>query len=117
MDLSNLPFIMIRCLLLTIIIELVVGFILGIRDKKDIINIMLVNVITNPIVVITPIIVYLRFGYKFEIITLIILEILTVIVEGLIYRKTLRYNKMNLILFSLILNACSYFIGEIINLF
>lgn len=117
MDLSNLPFIMIRCLLLTIIIELVVGLILGIRDKKDIINIMLVNVITNPIVVITPIIVYLRFGYKFEIITLIILEILTIIVEGLIYRKTLRYNKINLILFSLVLNTCSYFIGEIINFF
>lgn len=117
MNLSNLPFIMIRCLLLTIIIELVVGLILGIRNKKDIINIILVNVITNPIVVITPIIVYLRFGYKFEIITLIILEILTVLIEGLIYKKTLKYNKINLILFSLILNICSYSIGEIINKF
>ena len=108
MNLSNLPFIMVRCLLLTIIIELVVGFILGVRNKKDIINIILVNVITNPIVVITPIIVYLRFGSKLEIITLIILEVLTVLIEGLIYKKTL---------ISLILNACSYFIGEIINLF
>lgn len=117
MNLNNMPLIMVRCLALTIIIELLLALILGVRNKKDIINIILVNVITNPIVVLTPIIVYLKFGGYYPRIVLFILEILTVLIEGLIYKKVLEYKKINWILLSLILNAASFVIGEVINYF
>lgn len=115
MSINNIPFILIKCLLLTIIIELIIALILGVRDKKDIINVILVNVITNPIVVMSQILLYLRFGYKIEIIGVIILEILVVPVEGLIYKKVLDYKKINPILLSLILNVSSLLIGGFIN--
>ncbi len=116
MNLNSLPIIMIRCLLLTIIIELIVALILGVRDKKDIINVILVNVITNPVVVVSQTLLYIKFGYTIEMIGIGILEVVVVIVEGLIYKKVLKYNKLNPILLSLLLNATSFFIGELINI-
>lgn len=116
MSLNSLPLLLIRCLLLTIIIELIIALILGIRDKKDIINIILVNVITNPIVVMSQTLLYIKFGYNIEMIGIAILEVLVVLVEGLIYKKVLNYKKINPILLSLILNALSFLIGELINL-
>ena len=56
-----------------------------------------------------------RYNYNTCIITLIILEILTVIVEGYTYKKVFEYKKINPFLVSLILNASSYLIGELIN--
>lgn len=116
MSISNLPLLLIRCLLLTIVIELIVALILSVRDKKDIINIILVNVITNPVVVMTQTLLYVKFGSSIELIGIIILEILVVLVEGLIYKKVLDFKKINPLLLSLLLNASSFFIGELINL-
>ena len=115
MSISELPIIMVKCLFLTIIIEMIIGILLGIRNKKDILNIILVNIVTNPIVVTIPILIYLYFGYKYEIISLYILEIITVIVEGFIYLKVLNNKKINPFLLSLLLNLSSYLIGELIN--
>jgi hypothetical protein len=106
---------MIKCLVCTIIIEVIIAYILKIRDKKDILNIILVNIVTNPIVVSLPILMLVKYGYKVRLNTLIFLEILTVIVEGLIYLKVLKYKKINPFIISLILNLSSYLIGEIIN--
>ena len=116
MNLNNLPLILIRCLLLTIIIELIVALILSVRDKKDIINVILVNVLTNPLVVMTQMILYIKFGYNVEIIGIVIFEILAFLIEGLIYKKVLIYDKINPFLLSLLLNASSFFIGELINI-
>ncbi len=118
MILDELPIIMIRCLLLTIVIECIIGYIIGVRDKKDILNITLVNIITNPIVVSIPIYVMVKCQsidarYK----TLLVLEILAFLTEGFIYSKVLKYKKINPFLVSLILNLGSYFIGEVINKF
>ncbi len=115
MIINDLPIIMARCLLLTIIIEIVIGIIVGVRDKKDFINILLVNVMTNPLVVSLPIYIMLRYGMKARYTTLAILEILTVIIEGFIYKKVLKYKKINPYVLSLILNVGSYLIGEVIN--
>ena len=79
----NIPLILLECLALTLIIELVVALILSVRDKKDILNIILVNVITNPVVVTTQLLLYANFGYNVELIGIIIMEILVVFVEGL----------------------------------
>lgn len=112
---NDLPFIMIRCLLITLIIELIVAFIIKIRDKKDLINVALVNLLTNPIVVSVPILVYINYFGNSQKISLIILEVLTLFVEGFVYSKVLKYKKINPYLISLILNCSSYFLGELVN--
>lgn len=117
MIINNLPFIMCKCLILTIIIELVVAILLKVKDKKDLLNIALVNIATNPIVTSVPVYFNLRYGILQRNIVLYTLEVLTVITEGLIYKKVLRYKKINPIVLSLILNLSSYGIGEIINRF
>jgi len=106
---------MIKCLLCTIIIEVTIAIMLKVKEKKDILNIVLVNCITNPLVVTIPILIYIKYSYKIKCITLIVLEILTVITEGLIYYKALKYKKINPLILSLILNLSSYIIGELIN--
>ena len=115
MLINNLPLIMLKCLILTIIIEIIIGLLLKIKNKKDILNITLVNLITNPIVVSIPVYINIKFGLLERNICLIILELLTLFIEGFIYKKVLNYKKINPYLISLILNLSSYLIGEIIN--
>ena len=115
MGIDNIPLTMVVCLSLTIIIETLVGIILGVRKKKDILNIILVNIVTNPIVVTVPYLIYTFFGYKIYNYSIYILEVLTLLTEGLIYLKVLDYKKINPILLSFILNLCSYGIGLLLN--
>ena len=115
MILNDLPLIMFKCLLCTIVIEVIVSLILRVKDKKDILNILLVNVLTNPLVVTIPILIALRYGIYYQKITLYILEVLTVITEGFIYLKVLNYKKINPFVLSLLLNLSSYLIGLLIN--
>lgn len=113
---DELPIVMARCLLFTILIELIVALILGVRDKKDILNIILVNTMTNPLLV--SVTVYITYNRIFNrIASIVILELLVVIIEGFTYKKILNFKKINPFVLSLILNAASYFIGEIINYF
>ena len=114
---DNMPIIMARCLILTIIMELGLALILGIRDKKDILNVILVQVLTNPIVVTVPYLIYIECGYMPYKISIYVLEVLAVLTEGFVYYKTLKYRKINPFLFALILNVFSYSLGEIINRF
>ena len=115
MDINDIPEIMLRSLLFTIIIEILVALIIGIKNKKDIINILLVNLLTNPIVTSIPIVFNVYFGILSRNIVLYTLEILTFLIEGIIYFKTIKYRKINPFLISLILNLSSYFIGELLN--
>ncbi len=115
MDINDIPEIMLRSLLFTIIIEMLVALIIGIRNKKDIINILLVNLLTNPIVTSIPIVFNVYFGILSRNIVLYTLEILTFLIEGIIYFKTIKYRKINPFIISLILNISSYFIGELLN--
>lgn len=117
MLINELPMIMVRCLVLTIIVEVLVALILRIKDKKDILNIVLVNLLTNPIVVSLPILIYINFLGNSQRISLIILEVLTLFVEGFIYKKVLDYKRINPYIISLILNGSSYLLGEVINYF
>ena len=111
----QLPQIMVRCLILTIIIESAAAFLFGVRNKKDFLNILLINVITNPLVVTTEVAVGMLFGNGTAEIFEYFVEAAVVLTEGLFYRKFLRYKKINPILLSFILNGLSYLIGEIIN--
>ena len=113
---NRLPFllIMLICLISTIIVELLISLLLGIRNKRDILNIVLANCLTNPLVVSITNIVNVYIGYNESYIVLYILELLVVIVEGLLYKKYLIYKKINPFIISLILNLCSYLFGLLI---
>ena len=113
MLIKDIPKIMAICLGLTIIVELLGALILKVRNRKDFINIILVNILTNPIVVIIPIYINFKFSTIYYYISLIILEITAIIVEGLIYKKYLYYQRLNPFVLSLILNILSYISGEI----
>ena len=113
MSLNAFIYVMIRCLLLTIVFETSIAFLIGLR-KKDLLNVILVNIMTNPLVVSVPVYFNLAYGLKSRNVVLLILEIVTVIVEGLIYKKYLNYKKINGMWLSLLLNASSYLLGVII---
>lgn len=114
MNINELPLIMLICLISTIVIELIMSLLLGIRNKKDILNVILVNIMTNPLVV--SILMYITYNRLFNTtISIIILEILVILTEGFTYKKVLTFDKINPYVLSLILNISSYFIGELLN--
>lgn len=107
--------VLIVCLLSTIIVEVIVSLLLKVRDKKDILNIILVNIMTNPLLVSITVYINIFYGLKYKNIIIYPLEILVVLVEGLVYKRYLKYKKINPYLLSLILNISSYLIGLFIN--
>lgn len=114
MNINELPLIMLICLSSTIVIELIMSLLLGIRNKKDILNVILVNIMTNPLVV--SILIYITYNRLFNTtISIIILETLVILTEGFTYKKVLTFDKINPYVLSLILNISSYFIGELLN--
>ena len=116
MRLNDIPFYMARALILTILIETIVAFIIGLR-KKDLINVILVNIMTNPLVFIVPLYINIRYGLFERNIALFIFEMFALFSEGFVYSKYLKYKKINPYVISLILNLSSYLIGVIINNF
>lgn len=102
-------------LFLTIIIELTVSFIIGIRDKDDIKVVILVNICTNPIVVYIANCLMLFTNDFIYNIGVAILEILVVMVEFVLYKKYLKFDKVSPFVISLINNVISFSIGVIIN--
>lgn len=98
-------------LLLTLIIELATGIILGFRDRQLII-ILAVNLLTNPAVNV----IYQVLRYYTDIHSVIItaaLEIMAVTAEWLIYRRNGFERPFRL---SLLLNAISFFWGCLLNI-
>lgn len=102
-------------LFLTIIIELTVSFIIGIRDKDDIKVVILVNICTNPIVVYIANCLMLFTNDFIYNIGVAILEILVVMVEFVLCKKYLKFDKVSPFAISLINNVISFSIGVIIN--
>ena len=114
MKITDLPIVMLICLGLTITIECLVALILGYR-KKDLLNVLLVNLLTNPIVSSIPVYFNYHYGLRSRNIVLLILEIITLIIEGFIYTKVLKRRKINGFILSIILNGSSYLLGLLFN--
>lgn len=109
-----LPYIMILALVVTILLEVLFTLIIKIRDKKDIINIILVNVLTNPLLVSITYVIFLKYGEGIQKIVEIVMEIIIIVVEGILYKKYLKFKKINPFLISFILNLSSYTIGSLL---
>ncbi len=114
MHISELPKVMLISLSMTIIIEVGTALILKYR-KRDLVNVLLVNILTNPLLNSVIVGINYYYGLKARSIALIILEILVVLIEGMIYQKYLERRKINGYILSLILNVSSYGLGLLIN--
>lgn len=111
---SDLPFVMIWCLTLTAAVEYAVALGLGVSDVRDGAVVLLVNVMTNPLLVSASYLVMLTAGKGAYYPVLAVSEIAVVLAEGLVYKFTLR-TKRNPFLLALILNAASFAAGEFIS--
>ena len=114
MLINDLPKVMLISLTITIIVEVGVASIFKYRGK-DLLNVLLVNILTNPLLNSIIVAINYYYGLKTRNISLIILEIIVVITEGVIYQKTLERRKISGFWLSLILNVSSYIIGSLIN--
>lgn len=107
---------LIRSLLYTLIIELIISIILGIRNKEDIKVIICANVCTNPVIVYITNCLLLLNNMKLLFSIVMFFEIIVVIVEYIIYKKCLRFDKLSPFFISLVNNVLSFGIGIIINI-
>ena len=107
---------LLKSLTKTLIIELIVSVILGIKDKHDIKVIICANIITNPVIVYITNCIMLFNNMILYFYIVIILEIIVFIVEFIIYKKCLKFDKISPIIISLINNLSSFGIGGIINI-
>ena len=99
---------------ITIIIETLLAYILKIREKEDLLNIIIINFITN--VALNIFIIINTTLFNKLIINILLLEIVIIVVEGIFYKKKLSYKKINPFLISLILNTASYLFSIIIKI-
>lgn len=102
-------------LTMTLILELTYAFLWGLRGRHNLFLVILVNVLTNPIVVFLHYWCLYRSELNIGIVTLF-LEAGAVLTEGLCYRKLGRKIERPF-LFALSANAFSYAMGELINSF
>ena len=99
---------------LTILIELLFAIIIGIRNKKDLLLVGLVNILTNPPVVLAYYILIFYAGIG-GIYIKVPLEITVILVE-MYYYKSYGNTFKHPFWFSFFANAVSFGIGEIINI-
>lgn len=111
---ANLSRSLVLSLFLTELIELLFTYLIGIRNKKDYLLIVLINVVTNPCVVLTA---YLLHHYT-TILTpfyILPLELMVILIEGL-YLRTYSESIDHPFRFACALNVCSYVTGLLISL-
>ena len=102
-------------LILTILIEILISVFFGIRKRKDIIVIIAVNTLTNPVVVfIANILNIFKIIWLYWVVV-IIMEVLVVFVEKTVYEKVLNYKKISGVKLSIINNVISFGLGLIIT--
>ena len=110
-------FSLIISLFLTIIIELTISLIIGIRSKEDIEVVIWANILTNPIVVFLANCIMLLNNELIYNIIVLIMEIMVVIVEFIIYKKFLKYKAKSPLFISSVNNIVSFLLGVIISEF
>jgi len=100
---------------LTFLFEVGFYLIIGKRDKKDLLLVVLVNTLTNPIVVLLYWIAYYRTNWNM-LMVLVPLEVFAVLTEGFIYSKYALTIKRPF-LFSLFANTFSFTLGFVLQRF
>ncbi len=104
---------MLGSLFATIVVEIFIGYHLKIRNKKDLCLLLLVNIVTNPIAVLSYycILYFLTFP---TLLVKILIEVFVVVCEWIYYRKySIEIKKP--FQTSIILNVVSFCIGLLID--
>ena len=101
------------CLVMTILLEMAFALFVGIRGRKNLLIVLLVQVLTNPCAVFGMVWFMSRTNVHYVVYELLI-ESLVVIVEWLIYRKMIKDLKRPLA-FSLAANYFSYSFGIVLG--
>jgi len=102
-------------LALTLLFEIGFYFIVGKRDKKDLLLVVLVNTLTNPIVVLVYWIAHFNTNWS-TVLILTPLEVFAVLTEGYIYDRYAQSIKRPF-LFSLGANVFSFSLGFLLQHF
>jgi len=102
-------------LALTLVLETGFFLITCKRDRKDLLLVVMVNILTNPVVVLIYWLAVVRAGWNM-IMVLAPLEVSAVLIEGYYYKKYGRCFKRPYF-FSLFANAFSYFSGLLLQMF
>ncbi len=100
---------LVRSLALTLIFEGIFGLIWGVKGRRDWKLLLLVNVVTNPIVVL------LYYCVSSRVLFTAVLEITAVLAEWLAYRRWGGKSLRPAFLFALCANVFSFFIGVLLN--
>ena len=116
MTLEQLPLIMIRAFALTLIIESIAAWLLGVRTSRGQATVALANLLTNPVVVSAGAAVQFFIGYRALLPATLMMEAAVIVIEGSIYKKHIDV-RVNPFALSLACNLASYGIGEILNRF
>ncbi len=103
----------IKSFLLTLIIEYLIVKLFV--KKKVFVPVLLVNILTNPLIVYVYNIMSL-FSFEYKDVILILLELLVIIVEGYVYKYLLEINCKKALIISSISNTMAFFIGIILSL-
>ena len=103
------------CLIITVIIEVLLAFAFKVR-RRNLLVVVLAQVVTNPIVVLTSNLIYRNtnsiMGFSAS---LAIAELITVFIEGIMYKHFFeKYNFLNPFLLSFILNLISFIVGIVV---
>lgn len=101
---------------LTIVIELLISFLMGIRRKQDIKIVVCANICTNPLVVYIANVLLVLCRPTAVVIAVLLMEIGVCIAEGYIYKKCLAFYKKSPYLLSVINNILSFSIGLLWNI-
>ena len=104
-----------RNLAVVLITEPLLGVVAGARSLRKILTVILVNVITNPLVVLSALSLTVFFS-RMQPTGLFILEVLAVFSEGFIFSQFKTFGKKNPYIISLALNCASFTAGELINI-
>lgn len=98
----------------TLVLELLFTFVAGVRNKKDIALVVLVNVLTNPFVVSMFYVNYCYFRWN-QVLVIAVLEVGAVVAEGFCYKWYGNKIKHPFLL-SIGANVFSYFTGLLLSM-
>ncbi len=96
----------------TLLFEIPLAWCLGVRGRKDLLAVALINCATNPVVNFTLSLIPFLGIYAYSVGMLIVLELLSFLVEGIVYRC---FSIKRAFLLSFILNFASFFGGQFLH--
>lgn len=106
---------LIIALVFTIIIECIIAFLFGYKDKRSLTIILLINLLTNPVLNYFLLLLYkFKVGYYVVLEITIILEIIIIIIEWKLLFYVFEKDKRRLLVLSIVMNFVSFLSGFII---